>query len=144
MTAPPQTTRALAAQILEREITGHSAAELAGGIETAFGRLHAVVSALIGPLGFAAVMTRALYLARQEHESLRSMEVRADGTLSVKGLPAVLDPEAAGRIKAAAATLLATMITLLGVFIGTDLTHRLVLRAWNELSTPSGEGAGEV
>jgi len=95
-------------------------------------KLRPQFATLMGNVGFNALLSRALVLAKAEVPWLRAMHVKADGSLEVlDALDAQVDPEKMfeGRV-----VLLAQLLGLLVAFIGEDLTLRLVREVWPKLS----------
>ena len=85
----------------------------------------------MGNVGFQALLSRALSLANAEVRWLRTVQVKADG--SMEGwdeLEAKVDPDEIfeGRV-----VLLAQLLGLLLAFIGEKLTLQLVREAWPKL-----------
>ncbi len=127
-------TRQLAHRLLTREAGGQTAPEaLAAATERICQRLRRRLISLIGPLGFAALYTRALHLARQEYPSLTLVEFRDGTEVRLIGLQQfaanVRDPVQA---QAALAAILAQFISLLIAFIGEDLSLRFIDEAWHD------------
>lgn len=90
------------------------------------------LAALMGKVGFRALLSRALALAGAEVPWLVALHVEADGRLSgLDKAGAGLGPEEelAGKV-----VLLAQLLGLLVAFIGEDLTLRLVRDVWPGLS----------
>jgi hypothetical protein len=89
-------------------------------------RLH--LTALMGNVGFHALLSRALALANAEVPCLHPMHVRADGSLGgLDELGAQVGPE---KIVEGNVVLLAQLLGLLVAFIGGSLTLRLVREMW--------------
>ncbi|AUX39585.1 uncharacterized protein SOCE26_009790 [Sorangium cellulosum] len=142
MSAPDERIQALSRWIMEREVAGREApADVAEGIEGAFRRLYQVMSTVIGPVGFQAVLTRAVHLTRRASPGLGACDVTCGETVVMKGLSGVIEREGAAGAIAAAAALLGNVVALLSSFIGEDLTFRLLRRGWTGLPG-GGEGSG--
>ena len=88
-------------------------------------RLRFSLGNVAGPAGFAALLGRALALARTGAPALQAVTVTADGRL--QGLEAVANGDGG---EAAAGELIAHLLHLLDTFIGQSLTLRLVRNAW--------------
>ena len=84
-----------------------------------------------GADGFAALLRRALALARAEVPSLHGITVKADG--SMEGLEE-LAADAPNVGVDAAVAITAHLLGLLVTFIGEPLTVRLVREAWPDTS----------
>ncbi|XXY18957.1 hypothetical protein WME88_04805 [Sorangium sp. So ce216] len=142
MSAPDPRTRALARRIIEHEIAGREMpADIAAGIEGAFRRLYQVMSTVIGPMGFQAVVTRAVHLTRRAFPAFNACDVTCGDTVVMKGMSDMIEREGAAHAVAAAVLLLDNVIVLFCSFIGEDLTFRLLRRGWTGF--PGGaEGSG--
>jgi len=84
-----------------------------------------------GADGVAALLRRALVLARVEAPALGRVTLKPDGSL--EGLHALAD-EADG-VVAAAAALISHLLGLLVMFIGEPIVLRLVREAWPDILT---------
>ncbi|WP_437623845.1 hypothetical protein [Sorangium sp. So ce1151] len=146
MSTPDERARALSRRIIEHEIAGREApADIAQGIEGAFRRFYLVMSTVIGPAGFQAVLTRAVHLTRRSCPGFNACDVTCGDTVVVRGMAELVEREGAAQASAAAVVLLDNIITLLGNFIGEDLTFRLLRRGWTGLSDGAeGSGAEEA
>lgn len=95
-------------------------------------KLRPTLAALMGNIGFRALLSRALTLANAEVPWLRGVRVKADGTLEdLDEFEARVDP---GEIAEGNVVLLAQLLELLVAFIGEDLVLRLVREVWPKLS----------
>jgi hypothetical protein len=95
-------------------------------------KLRPDLAALMGSVGFRALLSRALALANAEVPWLRAVHVKADGSFEgLAELEAQVDPE---EIFEGGIVLLAQLLGLLVAFIGEDLTLRLVREVWSKLS----------
>ena len=95
-------------------------------------KLRPQLAALMGNVGFCALISRALALTSAEVPWLRALHVNADGSLEgLDELDAQIDPKEIfeGRV-----VLLAQLLGLLVAFIGETLTLRLVREVWPKLS----------
>ena len=79
-----------------------------------------------GPFGAAALMTRALARAQEEHPVLLQVSLRPDKTPCLEGLAESTDAEHARALSEGLVVLLATLTTLIGRLIGDDLASSLV------------------
>jgi hypothetical protein len=94
-------------------------------------KLRPDLAALMGNVGFRALLSRALALANAEVPWLRAVHVKADGSFEgLAELEAQVDPE---EIFEGGIVLLAQLLGLLVAFIGEDLTLRLVREVWSKL-----------
>jgi hypothetical protein len=89
-------------------------------------RLRNVLSTLLGPAGFGALLARALTLAKIEAPELKAVQIEADGSLG--GLSLVDDGKR--RIANGEIILVAHLLGLLVTFIGEALMLRLVNDTW--------------
>lgn len=146
MSAPDARTRALSRRIIEHEIAGREApADVAAAIEGALRRLHQVMATGIGPLGFQAVVTRAVHLTRRACPGFDACHVTCGDTVVMTGMSEMIEREGAAQAGEAAAVLLANVIALLSSFIGEDLSFRLLRRGWTGLpGHEEGPGAEEA
>ncbi len=86
---------------------------------------------LVGREGFLALLTRSWGLAKAEHSWLGPLEVGSDGrTPPFEVIAGSLDPAEA---EAACAAVLASFLSLLTSFIGTELTRQMVSGAWPDV-----------
>jgi hypothetical protein len=104
-------------------------------------RLH--LAALMGRVGFRALLSRALVLANAEIPWLRAVDVQADGSL--EGLDELKARVGSNEFLEGCVVLLAQFLGLLVTFIGEDLTLRLVRESWpklplNEFDFRKGDG----
>jgi hypothetical protein len=99
-------------------------------------KLRRPLCALAGIAGFQSLAVRALVLARSEAPGLSAAEVTADGYLQWNAeLNRQLDSHDAGDGEI---ILLAQLLGLLLIFIGENLTLRLLLDAWPEAALEDG------
>jgi hypothetical protein len=106
-------------------------------------KLHLLLASLMGSIGYRALLSRALALAGAEVSWLRTVHVKADGTLAgLDALHAQLEP---AEIIECENVILAQLLGLLVAFIGTSLTARLVADIWPQVSLSDMElGDGEA
>ena len=96
-------------------------------------KFQAPLSKLTGPAGFSSLLSRSLVLAKAEVPTLRTVQVRRDGSLA--GFDEIKpDPNAgehaAGALEQGRVALVAHFMGLLATFIGESLTQRLACDAW--------------
>ena len=95
-------------------------------------KLRPHLAALLGNVGFRALLSRALALANTDIPWLRAVHVKADGSFEgLDELEAQVDPE---EIFEGCVVLLAQLLGLLAAFIGENLTLHLVRDVWPKLS----------
>jgi hypothetical protein len=94
-------------------------------------KLRPQLATLMGNTGFRALLSRALALASAEFQWLRTVRVNADGSFEgLDELGAQSDPDESFE---GSLVLLAQLLGLLVVFIGEELTLRLVREVWPKL-----------
>jgi len=130
--------RTLARRLLALEAatpTGNATGAPAAGVQheaaPVFHKLGISLIRFAGADGFAALLRRALALARAQFPSLNRITIKPD--CSMDGLEALAGDDADGGAEAAAA-LTAHLLDLLVTFIGEPLTLRLVREAWPDQS----------
>ena len=92
-------------------------------------RLH--LTALMGKVGFRALLSRAHVLANAEVPWLRAVHVKADGSFG--GLDELGAQVASEKIAEGSVVLFAQLLGLLVAFIGGSLTLRLVREMWPKI-----------
>lgn len=131
-----------AKRLVAYEMRGkHSSAPKTPIVFLVSGKLRPSLAALMGNVGFHALLSRALALASAEVPWLRTVQATADGSfeeLHDVGLQRNPDEIVEGGV-----VLVAHLLGLLVAFIGEDLTLRLVRDVWPKLSLNNsdiGEG----
>lgn len=120
---PNPTSQNLALRLLAHESAAAGSTTLSAGLRVCE-RLRPVLSTLTGSLGYRSLLMRALTLARRESVLLRSVEVKADGSVESLHGDAGEDSE----------LLVMHLISLLAAFIGEPLTVRLLQDVWPDLA----------
>ena len=92
-------------------------------------RLH--LTALMGNVGYRALLSRALALANAEAPWLHAVHVKADGSFG--GLDELGAQVGPGKIAEGSVVLLAQLLGLLVAFIGEKLTLSLVHQIWPKI-----------
>ena len=104
-------------------------------------KLRPHLATLMGNTGVRSLLSRALTVTREEVDSLRAVQVKADGSLEGSDeLEVQADPE---ELAKGSVVLVAQLLGLLVAFIGENLTLRLVREVWPKLSLDDwdfGEG----
>jgi hypothetical protein len=106
-------------------------------------KLRPPLAALVGSMGFSALLSRALVLAGPDVAWLRAVHVKADGSLEGPAdLEAQVAPE---KIIEGRVALLARLLGLLMALIGENLTMQLIRDVWpklilNDLNFGNGDG----
>ncbi len=149
MPEAPPAARLAARRVLLHEAAGRAEpAALAEAADRADARLRGRLVDLIGAIGYAALIARAVRLARAEVPVLE----RVTGDMGAEGgLWGVRELTEDARIsgdpaeaEAALTAILAHVIGLLIMFIGEDLALRLVREAWPELAHGPDEPEGRA
>jgi hypothetical protein len=94
-------------------------------------RLRPTLATLLGSIGFGALLSRALVLARVEVDWPPTLRVKSDG--SFEGLDELEAQIGMEKIAEGRVVLLAQLLGLLVAFIGEPLTLRLLSDAWPKL-----------
>jgi len=126
-------TRYLAERLIAYEMSGNKSSETK--TSAAFfvvEKLRPQLVALLGNVGFSALLSRALALANAEVPWLRAVHVKSDGSL--EGLAELESQVDLEEIVEGSVVLFAQLLGLLVAFIGEDLTLRLVREVWPKLS----------
>jgi len=126
-------TRYLAERLIAYEMSGNKSSETK--TSAAFfvvEKLRPQLVALLGNVGFSALLSRALALANAEVPWLRAVHVKSDGSL--EGLAELESQVDLEEIVEGSVVLFAQLLGLLVAFIGDDLTLRLVREVWPKLS----------
>ncbi len=139
---PSPKARAIAQQLLAYEAVAGNPSE--ADTPPAFRvseKLRRPLSTLAGSVGFRVLLARALTLAKGHGEGLDAVQVNPDGTLH-------LDPQGVSglrndRDREAGILLIAQLLGLLEVFIGENLTLRLVVDVWPDLPAFDAESYGD-
>jgi hypothetical protein len=141
--APP------ALRALTRQLLAHGRSnEVKGGEQIATDCIcqklgHRLVQVL-GELGFEALLARALALAKMEAPALREVElVTGQGVEALCKQLQTLNRDHFKASSEAQELILANLLWLLGTFIGTDLTQRMMQEIWPDLTFNDAEGVGE-
>lgn len=131
---PPPLAFDLAQQLLVDEAAANpSSGENTPAVVGVLEKLRRPLSALAGVTGFHAVLARALTLAQAHVPSLNVVQIKPDSSLAgFHELPH--DQAAEGSV-----LLTAQLLGLLMAFLGEDLTLRLVLDIWPDLSVSATE-----
>lgn len=138
----PPAVRELAAQLLHQgSEQDPDSLELAIEAHRIFGRLEQRLTKLFGRTGYSALLGRALHLARFDSPVLDQLVVDNNVEGGIRGFREfgaahLDDPE---ETKTALTSVLANFIWLLVVFIGVELSVRLIGELWPDLAESAGE-----
>ena len=131
--------RALAGEILAREIDGsRTATAAAGAAERVFQRLADNLVRWIGTDGSQALFTRARAIAQTRSEALRVVPPPARSALFLDALAANTEPHDVASVMGGAVTILEALIELLSRLVGEELALKLLTECGT--SWPSGTG----
>jgi hypothetical protein len=122
----------LVRRLLQHEAGGaQDAVSLAAAVEGACRKLSGELETLVGRGGAAALLGRAVNLARREFAFLGAVRLQLDGPVTLDGLPEALQGQSAAEAEAASLALLATLLGLLVNLVGEDLGLRPVMQIWS-------------
>ena len=145
MSAPPHapTSLALAHSVLRGAASPASPA-LAATFEQRYTQMRRRLVDLLGPMGFAALFSRALYLAQETYPALETIGLElvpgaADRTGELRGANAFAADRTPEETEVALTGILVAFSGLLHLFIGEDLALRLLREAWSTAPTDSGD-----
>jgi hypothetical protein len=119
--------RDLAARIVEADFEGRRHAEVARSLAKVFERLHDILAPMVGELGYAAVMKRAVWLAARTADAAG---FPAETGLAERDLIPMVEGAGAARAVRWAEQIVEQAISLLHSFLGAPLTMRLIERAF--------------
>jgi hypothetical protein len=136
----------LATEIVEVELRQRGEADEAQAFAEVFAKLRRALVPVVGELGYAAVLNRAVWLAAQ---NAATQGFPPETTLTVKDLALLLEREGLVCTTRWAAAVIGESLSLLNNFIGEKLTLRIVARAfpergeeaWNETKPPLGRSS---
>ena len=129
----------LARRLLEHEAGGARDADArAAAVEGACRKLSDELETLVGRGGVAALLGRAVSLAKREFPYLATVRVQADTPLSFEALRESLRGRTPEEAEAASASLLANLLGLLANLLGEDLGLRPVTSVWPNLLREPG------
>ncbi|MBP7513318.1 MAG: hypothetical protein KA791_02150 [Flavobacteriales bacterium] len=132
--------RDLASRLLAEEMDKGDGAMVSPGSRVC-GKLGVSLTKLAGAAGFRSLLSRALSLAQEEMPWLNGVKVLDDGSFG--GLREARVKAEESEAERGESILVAQLIGLLIVFIGTPLTMQLLRQAWPHASIRSedpGEG----
>lgn len=136
----------LARRLLQHEAGGAGDADaLAAAVEGACRKLSDELETLVGRGGTAALLGRAVSLAKREFPFLAAVRLQADAPLSFDALRESLQGRTPGEAEAASTSVLANLLGLLANLLGEDLGLRPVTSVWpNLLPEPGPPDARET
>jgi hypothetical protein len=121
--------RKIATLLVSHETSGNQSSETTTPVAfLTFEKLRPHLATLMGNGGFRSLLSRALVLAKPDVPWLRTVQVKADGSLDGLEEPlARLDPD---EFVKGSVVLLAQLLGLLVAFIGENLTLGLMRDVW--------------
>ncbi len=123
--------RDLARLLLELEASrSEDAAGTANAVLNTLEKIRSYLSKMLGIAAFQALLARALVLATAEMAWLETVRVQDDSAL--KGFSEAAERQPAKAVATGSTALLSQLIGLLVIFIGDNLTLRLVQDIWPE------------
>jgi hypothetical protein len=127
----------LAARLVAEEVREPAGGEVQNNSasERVCDKLGAQITKLAGAAGYRSLLLRALSLAQAECPQLSSVVVLPDGSLA--GLPETTLARGPSGQEEAGTVLVANLLGLLNLFIGSSLTRQLVGQAWPSVLNPS-------
>jgi hypothetical protein len=136
----------LARRLLQHEAGGALDADsLATAVEGACRKLSDELETLVGRGGVAALLGRAVSLAKREFPYLAGVRLQAEAPLSFAALHQSLQGRTPEEAQAASTSLLANLLGLLANLLGEDLGLRPVMSVWpNLLAEPGSPAARET
>lgn len=146
MTQPSPAVRELSRRVIERERNA-SGDDVACALRAAFDGLERVMSGLVGPDGYSALTLRARHLTADHASSFDVVASELAARFSADDWPALVAGLGPITAEARALALFGNVLHLFCVFIGEDLTFRLITRAWNlqgESARPDRDEGGPV
>jgi hypothetical protein len=121
-------------------IEGGRADEAEAGLNALQG-LRSLLTKLVGPIGYQALLSRALALATAQMSWLGTVRVLPDASL--EGFRDAAQRQPAGAASEGSAALLGELLGLLVAFIGETLTLHLVEDVWPEAKIVGGNRGAE-
>jgi hypothetical protein len=119
--------RELAIRVVAVSIDGHAEPDTAATLAKLFKRLHDTVAPMVGELGFAAVIKRAVWLAAR---TASAAGFPAETSLDQSNLAPLVGRAGAERTRRWAEEIVDQTLALLHSFLGEKLTLRLAERAF--------------
>lgn len=128
MDTPSPSIRSLARRLLDLEAASPGGRDVHDAVRVCE-KLRLALTRFAGSDGFASLLQRAVALARAQDPSLRSVNIKSDG--SIQGLE---DLAADASKDDPGVAIIAQLLGLLVTFIGESLTLRLIRDAWPDTS----------
>lgn len=129
----PPAVNDLARRLLAHEVGSRPNLDAsAEAIERIHDKLGGRMNILVGQLGFAALVSRALHLARREHPILTGISIDVQSGSGLQGMREFAQANDADPATATTAlvAIVGHTIELLVTFIGDELSMRLIAEIW--------------
>lgn len=124
----------LVRRLLRHEAGGARDPEsLAAAVDRACRKLSGELEALVGRGGVAALLGRAVSLAKREFAFLGAVRLQTDGPVALDGVRESLRGRSAAEAEAASLALLGNFLGLLVNLVGEDLGLRPVTNVWSNV-----------
>jgi hypothetical protein len=137
-----QAVNDLVSRVLRHESGGARDPEsLAAAIDRACRRLSGELETLVGRGGVAALLGRAVNLAKREFPFLDAVHVQLEAPVVLTGLPDALRGRTPAEAEASSVALLGHLVGLLVNLLGEDLGLRPVVSAWSNVLPEAGAPA---
>ncbi len=129
-------------RLLQHEAGGaRDAASLAAAVEGACRKLSGELETLVGRGGVAALLGRAMSLAKREFPFLAGVRLQTGPPSSFEGLHESLRNCSPAEVDAASVALMANMVGLLVDLMGEELGLRPVVNVWPNVLAGAGPSA---
>lgn len=138
----------LVSRVLQHESGGAADPEsMAAAVDAACRKLSGELETLVGRGGVAALLGRAVNLAKRDFPFLGPVHVQLEAPVALKGLRGALQGGSPVEAEASSVALLSHLVGLLVNLLGEDLGLRPVLSVWShvlpEPARPTSSETGE-
>jgi len=141
MAQPPPALHEIARIVLGYEAAGANAPDaLAAALSRVLGKLQDDLNNLVGRRGVAALVGRALHLAKRDFANLDSVTFEAESPEVLIGLGRALHGQRATEGEAACEAVVVQLLELLTGLLGDDLGLRPIHRIWPDVTSARRDG----